>query len=102
ADQILADYEKNPMQVPFEAVAQALATKGRWTEALVHYVSGLEAERKLAREFAEGLRGLVAGNPRLRLKPPAFGDPIEAENRYGAGIRAYYAGQYREAERQLN
>jgi tetratricopeptide (TPR) repeat protein len=80
--------------------AGALARKGMWTEALRMYSEGL---RYLIRpEYAEGLNALVNNHPAFNLPDPLRNpDPLRAERHYGAGLRAYFAGQYMLAEREF-
>ena len=97
ADEILAAKEGD---VPFEARAQALAVKGRWTEALTTYVEGLRP--LLSAEHAAGLERLIQGNPSLR-QPSVLtaADPLGAETHYAAGLRWYFDRQYPKAEKEF-
>jgi len=97
ADEILAAKEGD---VPFEARAQALAVKGRWTEALTTYVEGLRPS--LSPEHAAELARLVQGNPNLR-QPSVLtaADPLGAEKHYAAGLRWYYDHEYAKAEKEF-
>lgn len=79
----------------------ALAKKGRWTEAVLEYSTGLE---KLGRnpDDAKGLRFLMQNHPALKIpdgQMPA--DPLLAEKHYAAGLRHYWARRYDDAEREF-
>ena len=75
ADEILS---ARPGDAPFEARAEALAIKGRWTEALTTYAEGLRPV--LGPEHANGLLALIHGHPSLR-RPTVLteADPLAAQ-----------------------
>jgi tetratricopeptide (TPR) repeat protein len=95
ADEILRAPEGS---VPFDVRAQAYMIKGLYSKALVTYAEGLRAH--LSPDYANGLMRIVRTHPVIRrpdsLSPP---NPFEAENRYAAGLRYYYARDYEEAEK---
>ncbi len=97
ADEVL---KAPPGSVPFTAVAQALAVKGRWSQALQVYVEGLRP--MLPREYYDGLVYLIANDPRLRrpdsLRVP---NPLEAERHFAAGLNFYFDGDYINAEKSF-
>jgi len=80
--------------------AGALARKGMWTEALRMYSEGL---RYLIRpEYADGLAALVNNHPAFNLPDPLRQpDVLRSERHFGAGLRAYFAGNYSVAEKEL-
>ncbi|MBL8799862.1 MAG: hypothetical protein JNM56_38630 [Planctomycetia bacterium] len=80
--------------------AGALARKGMWTEALRMYSEGL---RYLIRpEYADGLLGIVNNHPAFNLPDPLRQpDVLRSERHFGAGLRAYFAGNYSVAEKEL-
>ena len=97
ADEILKAPEGT---VPFDVKAQAYAIKGLWTRALQTYAEGLKPH--LRPEYYEGLLSIMRHHPQIRrpesLNPPNF---FEAENRYGQGLRFYFARDYDEAEKHF-
>lgn len=86
--------------------AQALARKGRWTQALQEYTRGMEllarSGQRLKPEWAAGLRFLTENHPAFKrpdsLNPP---DPVLAEKHFAAGLRAYNARRWAEAEQEF-
>ncbi len=78
----------------------ALARKGNFTEGLKEYTEGLR--RLIKPQFADGLYYIVDNHPSFQL-PDALRVPdlVQGEKHYAAGLRAYFAGQYALAEREL-
>jgi tetratricopeptide (TPR) repeat protein len=97
ADEILA---AKPGTYPAEVVAQALAIKGYWTQALKAYVEAVKPQMR--RDQAEGLQALIDGHPSLR-RPDSLRipNPMEADAQYATGLRHYFAQDYAEAEKHL-
>jgi len=86
--------------VPFSILAQALAIKGRWNQALQTYVEGVRA--LLPREYGDGLAYLIRNDPRLKrpdsLRTP---NPLEAEKHFAAGLNFYFDRDYLNAEKEF-
>ncbi|HEY7329510.1 MAG TPA: hypothetical protein VH592_17865 [Gemmataceae bacterium] len=97
ADEVL---KAPPGSVPFTVLAQALAVKGRWGEALRVYVDGIRP--MLPREYGDGLVYLITNDPRLRrpdsLRTP---NPLEAEKHFAAGVDFYFEHNYINAEKEF-
>jgi hypothetical protein len=97
ADEVL---QLPPDEVPFDVRAQALAVKGRWTQALTTYVQGLRGQ--LAPGHIAALLDLLRNHPRLQrsdgLTAP---NPLEAEKHYAAGLNSYFDRDYPAAERSF-
>jgi tetratricopeptide (TPR) repeat protein len=100
ADEILEAEKARPGSQPPEVVAQALAIKGLWTQALRKYVEAIRLTMR--RDQAEELARLIEGHPSLRrpdsLRVP---NPIESEAQYASGVREYFCRHYPEAEQHL-
>jgi hypothetical protein len=97
ADEVLAD-----PKAPFDALAQALAVKGLYTQALRTYADGLRKQGLLAPVHANALLDLIARHPMLR-RPESRNvpDPLIAEKHYSAGLNFYTARRYADAEKEL-
>jgi len=97
ADEILA---AKPGTYPGEVVAQALAIKGFWTQALRAYVETIKPQMR--RDQADGLQALIDGHPSLK-RPDSLRIPnaMEAESQYATGVRRYFGRDYSEAEKSL-
>jgi hypothetical protein len=97
ADEVL---KAPPGTVPFPVLAQALAVKGRWSQALQVYLEGIRP--MLPREYFEGLAYLITNDPRLRrpagLRTP---NPMDAEKHFAAGLNFYFDRDYLDAEREF-
>lgn len=78
----------------------ALARKGQWTEALQTYTEGLR--RLIKPDQAAGLFYIVDRHPAFQL-PDSLRNPdlAVAEKHYANGLRAYFLGQYPQAEKEL-
>jgi tetratricopeptide (TPR) repeat protein len=96
ADEILALGDK----VPFDVRAQAWAIKGMHTRALEVYAAGLRERGLLAPEYANALVELIDTHPALR-RPESRTDPdpLAGERHYAAGLNAFAARRYADAER---
>ncbi len=97
----IADKVLDDPNAPFDARAQAYLVKGRYTDALRVYAEGLQKNRLMRAEHASGLMKVIDQHPRLKKKTDSTSNPLEAEVYYGNGLRAYYAGQYLEAEKHF-
>jgi hypothetical protein len=97
ADEVL---KAPPGTVPFLVLAQALAIKGRWNQALQTYVEGIRP--MLPREYGNGLVYLLQNDPRLKrpdsLRAP---NPLEAETHFAAGMNFYFDRDYVQAEKEF-
>ena len=97
ADEVL---KAPPGTVPFPVLAQALAIKGRWGQALQIYIEGIRP--MLPREYGNGLLYLIQNDPRLKrpdsLRTP---NPLEAEKHFAAGLNFYFERDYINAEKEF-
>jgi tetratricopeptide (TPR) repeat protein len=93
ADEILAMGDK----APFDARAQALAIKGRWTEGLIVFAEGLRGH--LRGDLADGLLLLIRNHPCLKRDDVDRVNLVEAERLYAQGVRLYFQCDYRQAEK---
>lgn len=93
ADEILLLGDK----APFDARAQALAVKGRWTEALTLYAEGLRGHLK--GDLSDGLLLLIRNHPALKKDDADRINPVEAERLYGQAVRLYFLRDFAEAEK---
>jgi hypothetical protein len=97
ADEVLKAPEGS---VPFNARAQALAIKGRWTPALQLYAGGIRPF--LPPEYRDGLMYLILNHPRLsRPDSLRLANPFEAEKHFAAGVNLYFDGDFVYAEKEL-
>ncbi len=96
ADKILADPNSS-----WDAKAQALAIKGRYTEALRMYAEGLQKGQKMRAEYSSTLMKLINQHPRLAPRVNPTSNPLEGENHFGNGLRSYFAGEFAVAEKHL-
>jgi hypothetical protein len=95
----LADEVLKMPNAPRNLRAQALAIKGRWTEAWATYVEGL---RPVAPDYAAGLADLLRRDPRMkRSEGVVAANPLEAEKYYAAGLNFYFDREYTAAERSF-
>lgn len=97
ADEVL---KAPPGAVPFNVLAQALAVKGRWSQALHVYMAGIRP--MLPREYFNGLVYLLNNDPRLK-RPDSLrtANPLAAEKHFAAGLNFYFDGDYANAEKEL-
>lgn len=98
ADEVLAAEKANPGSVRFDALAQALAVKGRWNAALQTYVEGIRP--MLPREYGNGLMYMILNHPRLK-RPDSLRipNPLEAGRHFAAGLNFYFDREYANAEK---
>jgi hypothetical protein len=98
ADEVLAAEKANPGSVRFDALAQALAVKGRWNAALQTYVEGIRP--MLPREYGNGLMYMILNHPRLK-RPDSLRipNPLAAGRHFAAGLNFYFDRDYANAER---
>jgi len=86
--------------MPFPVLAQALAIKGRWDQALQIYIEGLRP--MLPPEYGNGLVYLLSNDPRLK-RPDSLAtpNPLEAEKHFAAGLNFYFGRDYPNAEKEF-
>jgi hypothetical protein len=97
ADEVLRAPEGS---VPFNVRAQALAIKGRWTQALRLYADGIRLF--LPPEYRDGLLFLILNHPRLnRPDNLRVANPFEAEKHFAAGVNLYFDCDFVYAEKEL-
>ncbi len=97
ADEVL---KAPPGTVPFTTLAQALAIKGRWSQALQVYLEGIRP--MLPREYYDGLMYLILNDPRLK-RPDSLRipNPLAAEKHFAAGLNFYFDGDFINAEKSF-
>lgn len=100
ADEVLAAEKARPGTVSFTVLAQALAVKGRWNQALHVYVEGIRP--MLPREYGNGLVYLLDNDPRLK-RPDSLrtANPLDAEKHFAAGLNLYFDADYSNAEKEF-
>jgi hypothetical protein len=98
ADEILA----KPEGLPPDVIADALAIKGRYTQALKSYVEGLAKTGQLGAPQARRLMGIIEKHPFLkRPETLARQDPLAAERFYFNGRSQYNNRRWADAERSF-
>ncbi|HZT81139.1 MAG TPA: tetratricopeptide repeat protein, partial [Gemmataceae bacterium] len=92
--------KSRPAPGDFLLRAQAHALQGEWTKALKVYVEGLRPH--LRRDYADGLAEIINNHPVFkRPDSRSVPNPLLAEQHWGAGLRAYYARRWADAEREF-
>jgi hypothetical protein len=81
-------------------LGQALTQKGKWTEGLQTYITGLE--KTLPGAQTKGLRRIVEGHPAFKrpdgVKPP---QPVLAQKFYNNGLNFYWNRKFDKAEAEF-
>jgi tetratricopeptide (TPR) repeat protein len=81
-------------------LGQALTQKGKWTEGLMVYITGLE--KTVPGTAAKGLRRIVEGHPAFKrpdsVKPP---QPLLAQKFYSNGLNFYWNRKFDKAEAEF-
>jgi tetratricopeptide (TPR) repeat protein len=95
AEKILSD-----PKAPVEARVEALLILGRSRDALKLYTEWLRKENKMRAPYAQTLKRIIEAN-RCLARPDTTPNPLVAENYWGNGLRAFFAGRYAEAEEQF-